>query len=215
MKNQRHRIPLNALAVTLATILPVGCTLLPPPKPDTTRYYILDATAPAAARAGTTLVINLTEATIPDYLNRDQIVTRTTPNRIVFDEEHLWAEPLQKRVPSVLAKNLQRAAGSNHIDWDHPDTGKGAIPVRIEILQLDGNFGKGITLRAAWSVSSSKNAAHFRIDKEHADTVPLAEDATYDDYANGINQLLAQLAQLVAKDILETKAREHSTTNAP
>lgn len=215
MKNQRHSALRNATTIALATILLAGCTLLPPPKPDITRYYTLDATAPAATKARPDFVICFLGAEIPDYLNRDPIVTRPTPQRIAFNEEHLWAEPLQKRIPNVLAKNLQRATGANLIDWGYPAMNKEAISARIEILQLDGNFGEGITLRAVWSVSSPKDASLSRINIERVDTVPLAADATYDDYVNGMNHLLAQLAHFVAKDIFEVNAREQSAANAP
>jgi uncharacterized lipoprotein YmbA len=54
---------------------------------------------------------------IPEYLNRPQIVTRTSSAELELAEFHRWAEPLEDSFSRVLAMNLGTLLGSSEV-WE-------------------------------------------------------------------------------------------------
>ena len=53
--------------------------------------------------------------TLPQYLDRPQIVQRSGPNRLETSEFDRWAEPLSDTVPRVLAENIGRLLQSEKV----------------------------------------------------------------------------------------------------
>jgi uncharacterized lipoprotein YmbA len=53
--------------------------------------------------------------TLPKYLDRPQIVTRSGRNPLTLAEFDRWAKPLQDNVSRVLAENLARHIPTDHI----------------------------------------------------------------------------------------------------
>jgi uncharacterized lipoprotein YmbA len=91
---------------------------------------------------------------LPEYLNRAQIVTRTSTNEVTLSYSDLWAEPLSDSVPRTLAENVARLVCTKEIvffPWrpSHvPD-----YRVEVEFLTMDGALGKTVALEAWWSVA--------------------------------------------------------------
>lgn len=72
------------------------------------RYYRLDpASAPPSAvrdvGAAGPAVLAIGPLQFPDYLRRDQIVTRGPGARLIIDDFHRWAEPLDHAATRALA----------------------------------------------------------------------------------------------------------------
>lgn len=70
-------------------------------------YYSLSAPGaqPAAAHAGT-LSVHLGPVSVPDGVDRPQLVLRQDANQVTIDDTHRWAEPLKDAIPRVLADAL-------------------------------------------------------------------------------------------------------------
>src|SRR6185437_10868913 len=98
-------------SIVLGALLMAGCGTLLAPRHDPTSFFILAAlpangavgSASSAARA---LSIGLGPVQLPDYLQRDEIITRTGPNRVVISETDRWAEPLGDSFRRVLGNDL-------------------------------------------------------------------------------------------------------------
>ena len=101
-----HPIMLALVAVTLGTALMVGgCASQP------SRFYLLSALPnPETASPGTSgqqgPTIGVGPVTLPRYVDRPQIVTRTSPYEIKLAEFDRWAEALDTNFSRVLAENL-------------------------------------------------------------------------------------------------------------
>lgn len=95
-----------------------GCSLLPQPQADPTRYYVLTAGAAATtavadpmnapAKEGS-LALGVKRVEIAPYLNGKDMVVREGGNEIAYQNFARWAEPLATGVGRVLAENLARA----------------------------------------------------------------------------------------------------------
>ena len=102
----------RALLAGLALLLLAACGATEPSK-----LYTL---SPIPERgAGTSLddspAIGIGPVTLPQYLDRPQIVQRSGPNRLVVAEFDRWAEPLSDTVPRILAMNIGRLLQSERV----------------------------------------------------------------------------------------------------
>jgi len=91
---------LRWIPLTIAAMLTTGCLKSTPE----THYYILnspDSIQPLhkAKQKRRKRVIEIASLTLPQYLERAQIVTRTSVNRMKIKEFHRWGgEPAKKHV---------------------------------------------------------------------------------------------------------------------
>jgi uncharacterized lipoprotein YmbA len=109
------RSPLTACCLLLA-----ACSLLAP-RPDPSRFFVLDAmptasaTAGVAARRSNTLLVGVGPLTFPSYLRRTEIVTRLGPNRVTFSDTARWAEPVESSFPRLLSRDLSLMLGTDRV----------------------------------------------------------------------------------------------------
>jgi len=90
-------------------LLLTGCSLLPAPKADPTRYYVLtgpSSEAEAPDRAEGTLVLGVKRIEIVPYLNGKDMVVREGGNEITYNSFARWAEPLATSISRALVGSL-------------------------------------------------------------------------------------------------------------
>ena len=90
-----RKIPLMAAALLLA-----ACA-----SPDS-RYFTLSTVEPAASPAQDKPLFHLASVKLPDLYDRPQMVTRTGPQSVEFDEYARWAEPLERMTARTLAQDI-------------------------------------------------------------------------------------------------------------
>lgn len=104
MRTERPKLRQAFLAGLMLLTL-AGCGTSEP-----SRLYTLSGlpfTAASIQPASTSaLAIGIGPVTLPLYLDRPQIVRRTSPNRLEIAEFDRWAEPLSNTVPRILAENI-------------------------------------------------------------------------------------------------------------
>jgi uncharacterized lipoprotein YmbA len=152
------------LACLLTALLASGCATTSRP----VDFYTLSPAAVSGAQEPPAAnchdaVIGIGPVVWPSYLDRPQIVTRLSPNRISFDEFHRWAGPLEEDFQRVLAENLSKRLQTDYvIKYSGKLRNKIRYRVQLQIDQFDGQPGDAVTLKAAWSVideNSDKTAA--------------------------------------------------------
>jgi uncharacterized lipoprotein YmbA len=122
----------------------------------TYRYYTLSPVpavpdeGPADARA-VPLVLAIGPVSIPDYLDRPQIVTRTSRNELVLSEYSRWAGSLANDSARVLEENLEMmlsADGVAVVSW------RRGVPndyrVAVQISRFDALERGSVVLKAQW-----------------------------------------------------------------
>ena len=84
-----------------------ACSVLEP-KPDTSRYFLL---RPAAGEAGGAplddLVLGLGPVTVPDYMDRNEMIDVVGPYELRYSAQNRWVEPLGTQVRRTLTDNLR------------------------------------------------------------------------------------------------------------
>ncbi len=96
--------------------------------------------------------------TLPEYLQRPQIVRRNRANEIGFDEFHRWAEPLQANFSRVVAENLSLLLNSSRITlYPGYRATQLSYQVVIEVVRMEAGPDRRVELVARWSLLERRN----------------------------------------------------------
>ena len=143
----------------------LGCALLLAGCARTTpvSYYQLSAQeavrpAPASAEAGK-MVLGIGPVRLPEYLDRPQLVTRLTPNRLQLADSHRWAEPLAENISRVMRENLSALLGTDRILLHPWPASRGTdYQLLAEVLHFENESDGAARLVALWSVKGKDGA---------------------------------------------------------
>lgn len=135
----------------LAVALLAGCSSSP-----RTTFYTLNVAATNDAPAAALNSVAIGPITLPDLLDRPQLVVRTTANRVDFLESHRWAESLKSEIPRIMAADLGILLKPARVSSYPQNAGLEAdYRVMLDIQRFEMTVGKGVNLEALWSVRRS------------------------------------------------------------
>ena len=136
-----------------------GC--LGPGTTRPTRLFVLNATATPAVSASeaTSLRLGVGRISLPELLNRPQIVTRTGANEVRVANFSQWAEPLEKSIPRVLSENLASLTGIDQV-FVYPWPTQMEVDLRVEIVRIrfEGNTDGEVSLVARWRLVHARGS---------------------------------------------------------
>ncbi len=156
----RYLVLVLTESLLLGVLLLSGCTLRSSPE---VKYFglltmqQLDDTRRIAAHPEMKLGIG--PLTIPDNLQRSQIVTRQYENQFQFDEYNRWAGVLEKDLISAIGDNLSVLLGVESVGffpWRPYLTP--TCSVAIDIQRLDGTLEGETVLDAKWRLVDTKSS---------------------------------------------------------
>jgi hypothetical protein len=91
--------------------------------------------------------------TIPDVVDRPQIVTRVGNNQVSLDEFARWGEPLKGDMARAIAGDVSRLLGSDRVSiFDAGVDPAHTWRVRVDIMRFDATPGDAVTIEAQWTV---------------------------------------------------------------
>ncbi len=148
MKRMTRSIATASVASVALIGLLAGCSS---PK---SRFYTLDPdNTVERASTATPIRVVVGPVTIPDLVDRPQIVTRVSANEVKVNEFARWAEPLKSEISQVIAADLRTMLGSDQVTVF--DTGSNAMPawrVCVDILSLDSEPAVAVSMDALWTI---------------------------------------------------------------
>jgi uncharacterized protein len=200
MKDLRFSLGFKT-GVGLFLMLLVGCAGNAP-----SRYYALNSlpgeNKVQGASQAPCISVGIGPIKLPEYVNRLQIVNRTSPNELVLSNFHLWAEPLGDSVPRVLGENISRLTCVKEVSlfpWRAsrlPD-----YRVEAEVLYMDGNLGGEVGFEAWWSISSGADKTTL-VTRTSRYRTPVA-GGTYDALAQAHSATLEAFSRDIADALRE------------
>ena len=169
------------------------------------RYYALDAPVSDrdAVTAGRILVVG--PVTMPEYLQRPQIVRRTHGSALDVDDFHRWAEPLKDAVPRVLAQNLN-GLGTDIAATPAPARGVDADwRLNAVVLSFEADAEATVGLVVQWSITdrAGTRTVPWRTD-HYRSAAPARQPGAVADAMSG---LLARFAADVAAALVASGTR--------
>ena len=118
-------------------------------------FYTLEPGAQVETAAAVTVVpaIAVGPVTLPELVDRPQLVVRVAANRVEILETHRWAEPLKSEIPRLIAENLRRLLGSRRVSSYLQHAGVDAdYRVLVDIQRFESSPGEAVTVEAVWSL---------------------------------------------------------------
>jgi uncharacterized protein len=136
-----------AVALTMATL--AGCA--GSPRSD---FYTLSAEAPRESVShGSPVIVVIGAVTVPELVDRPQIVVRAGTNHVTIDEFARWAEPLKSQIPRVFVADLSQLLNSPRVStWPIGGDAAAAWRVRIDVQSFDASLGDTASVDVLWSV---------------------------------------------------------------
>ncbi len=130
------------------------------PAPQIDFYSLASPSAPAAPTAPPSkLAIHVGPVSVPDAVDRQQMVLRLDENRVDIDDQHRWVEPLKNAIPRLLADaiayelntpNVLTSRQSSALDIDYR--------VAIDVQHFDSSPGE-ISEDVMWTIRSRRTQA--------------------------------------------------------
>jgi uncharacterized lipoprotein YmbA len=133
----------------------------------------------------------------PEYLDRPQIVSRTSGNRLKLAEFERWAEPIGPSFTRVLAENLSALLATERVKTS-PWKGDGSIDYRITIavVRFDGIPGGEVSLIARWGVLGPEGEELVSV-RRSSIKAPTQMDG-YEGLAAAMSEAVAALSREIA-----------------
>ena len=188
------RIKHAALALLAATSLALGACS----SSVKTYYYTLQTDAVAAREAAPTrqTSIALASVSLPEIVDRPQLVLRTGTTQLDISDNHLWGQPLKSEIAHRLAVDLARETGAARVilpgqaGYDDAE-----IKLAVDILRFDSVPGKEATIEARWSVQRKGTTQPV---SGHTVVQKAVSGMGYDALVTAHSQALAQLSHEIA-----------------
>lgn len=140
------------LVVCLVLVL-AGCSRSPQ-----VTFYTLGSGVPRdnSAATGAVPVIAVGPVTLPELVDRPQLVLRVSANRVEILETHRWAESLKGEISRLIAENLGGMLGSSRVAASFQQSGPDAeYRVAVDIKRFEATPGDAVTVEAFWSMRRS------------------------------------------------------------
>jgi hypothetical protein len=118
MVKQRRNILLGQTSISLILVFLfffTGCGTTKPSKFYTLNFLRTQDTAQKTTSSERDILIGIGPVNIPDYLDRPQMVSRTSQNELYIDEFNRWADSLDSDIARVLAENLSTLLSEEHV----------------------------------------------------------------------------------------------------
>jgi uncharacterized lipoprotein YmbA len=114
--------------------------------PPRERFYTLDAPEPPVAADGAPS-ISVGPVSIPELVDRPQLVVRVRANEVVLTEQERWAEPLRGAITRVVAANLATALSARVVGQRNGDAD---YRVTLDVQRFES--GEDALIEAGWTV---------------------------------------------------------------
>ncbi len=138
----------------LLALLALSCLLAACAESQPSRFYMLSSLPPAEAGGSTKpLSVGVGPISMPEYLNRPQIVTRDGETKLALAEFDRWGEPLEELFSQVMTANLSALLQTERV-YSLPRRRTAGLDyqVEIDVFRFDADQTGLVYLTARWSL---------------------------------------------------------------
>jgi uncharacterized lipoprotein YmbA len=194
MKTRLWLITLTLVCWVVAVLY--GCSRSP-----RANFYILEPTAKAevAFPAQNALTVAVAPITLPDIVDRPQLVVRVDGSRVDILEMHRWAEPLKSGIPRLLADNLSRLLGSAQVSTYSQNAASEADYLIFVDIQRFESTDDSVTVDAIWTIRRSKQGSQ-KTGLSHVHE-PRGSESAYEALVSAYSRALAAVSNDIARAI--------------
>ena len=140
------------VAALLAAATLAGCG-----SPIKERFFTLSSGAASERTdAAAAYSVAVGPVSVPELVDRPQLVVRVAPNEVMIAEQARWAEPLKSEIPRVIAGNLAQLLNARVSAY--PQNSDADYRVTVDVQRFDSALGDAVTVEALWTVRPAKGS---------------------------------------------------------
>jgi uncharacterized protein len=180
-------------------LMVAGCSQSAP-----TEFYTLSGMQlPPSGLSAPRTTVGVGPVTLPDYLDRPQIVTRASGNRVILASFHSWIEPVNGMFTRVLVQNLSTLLASDNV-VSLPQRRPMALDyqVEVDVSRFDADSAGRAVLDARWRVFG-KGGEQLIEDGRSTMVEPAVDPQDYEAIVASMSKALADLSSAIAS-VIET-----------
>jgi uncharacterized lipoprotein YmbA len=154
-----HAVRRTVFAAGCACLLLSGCGTT-----SSSRFYTLPPVQQATAGTKSVLpdasvILGVGPVTIPDYLDRPQIVVRSPQNELLVSEFNRWAGSLQSDTGRVVRENLDVLLAGDDVSVTSWRRGIPSVyRVSVDVSRFEATDEKVVVLKAQWAIFGADGA---------------------------------------------------------
>jgi uncharacterized protein len=143
MSSTTHHIVFCLMSMALLT----ACASPP------SQFYTLSPSQETLAGSASSATVAVGPVSIPESVNRPEMVVQVGPNQVALDEFNRWASPLQADIQGVLIENLTHLLGTPRVfRYPQGPIGSPDFRVEIEVLRFESVPGNAAIIDVIWTV---------------------------------------------------------------
>lgn len=194
-----RRVPVPHTAVAVAVLVLAGCASSPP-----VHYYtfVAEQSAEKAEVSSGPYAVAVGPVTVPNAVDRPQIVIQVAPNRVVLLDDHRWAEPLNSAIPRAIASDLGQLLGVSTVMFPQDSQTDVKYRVAIDIRNFVSIPGEAATVEASWTVFGP----HDAVKRGQLLAREPVKESGYDALAAAHGRALMRVSREVAETIRSEEA---------
>jgi len=178
-----------------------GCGRSPQTNFYTLTPLVSEATAPRLAGPS----IAIAAVTLPELVDRPQLVVPDAGTRVTILETHRWAEPLKSAIPRLLAENISRLLNSDRVAA-YPQHAAINADYRLFVdIQRFELADSTVVVDALWEIRSAKGTKPLTGRSKLVEPVGSTE---YEAVVAGYSRAVATLSKEIALSLRSLQTKE-------
>ncbi|QCP51731.1 membrane integrity-associated transporter subunit PqiC [Trinickia violacea] len=174
----------------IVSTLLAGCATSP-----ASRFYTLSPVQVAEPRPSVKpIAISIGPVTVPELVDRPQIVSTIDANRVSIDEFARWADPLKRQIARTLAADLMQLMPGSIASAFPQRASDNSYRVSVDVQRFDSPTSGDVTLAVIWSVRPPKGNAV----EGHSIVREAVSGSGYDALIRAHSRALASVAKDIA-----------------
>lgn len=199
---------LKLMAITGAVLMLTACEGIVGSSTPTEFYRLTSVDLKAKSFVqilGSDVSIGVGPITIPGYADRSQIVSAGAGGRLIVDDLHHWAEPIQGNIERVLVADIASLLSPRQVFHFPTNFMPAAESLQIEIVisemvrMADGR----VQLSASWNIK--KLVDNRLIGRDAVQYISNSSATDYMQYSEVLSGLLGQLAIDLLNSVSKTR----------
>jgi uncharacterized lipoprotein YmbA len=165
-------------------------------------YYTLtsaaamNGTSSATGESAYSIVVG--PITLPEAVDRPQLVLRAGPNEVTFVELHRWAGSLRNEIPRIIAENLAGYLNVRHVAAYPQSAGDNSTyRVLVDIQHFDSTLGESVTIDALWMIKRQSDG----VSRTGRSTAKESSGGSYDAMVAAHSRALATISREISEAI--------------
>lgn len=157
-------------------------------------------------------LVSIAPITLPELLDRPQIVINQSDSQVQLMESHRWAEPLKTALPRTLAENMTRLLGNKQKNglvtaWPQHAAAKADYRLLLDLQRME-QVGNNLYFDVTWQLLESSSGKLLVIQQSRI------REALQTDGVQGLveahDRALEQLAREIVIAILDQRSVQDS-----